>query len=390
MSELTVLDTAFGKILQGDISGAERGFNVQADLVNETADGIDINLLWDEFQESILLWNAGRQALVAFLSFPVNELVEFVPNASGDDFERASEFGVPKAIRADVGGTYFGYAFDWYDVASRFTWKFLANASATRVQAVHGAALEADNRLVFKMVLGALFHNANRTNDEGSPVKALYNADGTVPPPYRGRTFTNTHNHYLVSGAAGLDSGDVEELIDTIAEHGYGAAEGSQIVILANKQEVDRMRTWRVNTENSNSAVALYDFIPASGQPTLILPSDGLLGSLPPSTWNGLAVTGSYGNALIIEESYIPAGYLAAFATGGAANLSNPVGLREHANTGLRGLRLINGERAGFPLVNSYYQRGIGTGIRQRGAAAVMQVKANGDYIAPSEYPLIG
>lgn len=390
MSELTVLDTAFGKILQGDISGADRGFNVQADLVDQTADGIDINLLWDEFQESISLWNAGRQALVAFLSFPVTELVEFVPNASGDDFERASEFGVPKAIRADVGGTYFGYAFDWYDVASRFTWKFLANAPASRVQAVHGAALEADNRLVFKMVLGALFSNENRTNDEGSPVKALYNADGTVPPPYRGRTFTSSHNHYLVSGAAGLDSGDVEELIDTIAEHGYGAAEGSQIVILANKQEVDRMRTWRVNQENANSAVALYDFIPASGQPTLILPTDGLLGSLPPSTWNGLAVTGSYGNALIIEESYIPAGYLAAFATGGAANLSNPVGLREHANPGLRGLRLINGERAGFPLVNSYYQRGIGTGIRQRGAAAVMQVKASGDYEPPAEYPVIG
>lgn len=373
-----------------DIVGADRGFNVQADLVTQTVDGIDINLLWDEYQESLNLWNAGRSALVAFLTFPVSELVEFIPNASGDDFEKASEFGVPQAIRGGVGGEYFGYAFDWFDVASRFTWKFLANAPATRVNAVHQAALEADNRLVFRMTLGALFSNVNRVNDEGNPVKALYNADGTVPPDYRGKTFSGTHNHYLVSGAATLDSKDIEDLIDTIAEHGFGPAEGSQIVLLMNKQEVDKARTWRANVTNANTAVALYDFIPASGQPTLILPTNGLLGGLPPSSWNGLAVTGSYGNALIIEESYIPAGYVVAFATGGAAALSNPVGIREHANPGLRGLRLINGARAGFPLIESYYQRGMGTGIRQRGAAAILQVKASGSYAPPAEYPVVG
>ena len=377
-------------IFSFDIIGADRGFNVQADLVTQTADGIDINLLWDEFQESIGIWNEGRSALVSFLSSTVTDLVEFQPYASGDEFEKASEFGVPQAIRGDVGGEYFGYAFEWFDVASRFTWKFLANASQSRVQAVHQAALEADNRLVFKSVLGALFSNANRTNDEGISVKSLYNGtDGAVPPEYRGKTFASSHSHYLVSGAAGLDSKDIEDLIDTIAEHGYGHAEGSQIVILASKQEVDRIRTWRANVENSNSAVALYDFIPASTQPSLILPNQGLLGSIPPSSWNGMPVTGSYGNALIIEESYIPAGYVVAFATGGAADLKNPIGIREHANPDLRGLRLINGERAGFPLINSYYQRGLGTGVRNRGAAAVLQVKASGSYAAPSTLPVV-
>lgn len=372
-----------------DIVGADRGFNVAADLVTQTIDGIDINDLWAEYQEAISIWNQGRSALVSFLTFPVTALNEFITNASGDDFERASEFGVPKAIRGQVDGTFYGYDFDWYDLAARFTWKFLADASRDRVDAIQAAALEADNRLVFKKVLGALFSNVNRTNDEGVPVYALYNADGMVPPEVKGKTFAGTHNHYLVSGAAGLDSGDVEALIETIAEHGYGPTEGSQIVILANKQEVDRIRTWRANTANANGAVALYDFIPASGQPTLILPSQGLLGDLPPSTWNGMVVTGSYGGALIIEEAYIPANYLVAFATGGAAALGNPIGIREHANPGMRGLRLINGERAGFPLINSYYQRGIGTGVRQRGAAAIMQVKASGSYTPPTQYPVI-
>lgn len=372
-----------------DIIGADRGFNVAADLVTQTIDGIDINLLWAEYQEAISIWNQGRSALVSFLTFSVTSLNEFISSASGDDFERSSEFGVPKAIRGAVDGTFYGYDFDWYDLAARFTWKFLADASRDRVDAIQAAALESDNRLVFRKVLGALFSNANRTNDEGVPVYALYNADGMVPPEVKGKTFDGTHNHYLVSGAAGLDSGDIEQLVETIAEHGYGPTEGSQIVILANKQEVDRMRTWRANTVNSNSAVALYDFIPATGQPTLILPSQGLLGDLPPSSWNGMNVTGSYANALIIEEAYIPAGYVLAFSTGGAANLGNPVGIREHANPGLRGLRLINGERAGFPLINSYYQRGIGTGIRQRGAAAILQVKASGSYTPPTQYPVI-
>ena len=372
------------------IFGADRGINSSGDLVTQTADGIDLNLLWNEYQTALNIWNSGRTALVNFLTFPVQTLVENVPTAGSDEFEKASEFGVPKSIRANVGGTNFGYDFEWYDLSARFTWKFLADAPRVRVDAVHAAALEADNRLIFKKIMGSLFSNVNRTNDEGVPVYSLYNgSDSVVPPEYKGKTFSSSHSHYLVSGAATVDSGDIESLIDTIAEHGFGPAEGSTIVMLMNKQEVDQVRRFRANTANNNAAVALYDFIPAAGQPTLILPTNGLLGSVPPTSINGLAVTGSYGNALIIEEAYIPAGYIVAFATGGAAGLTNPIGVREHANAAMRGLRLINGEKSGYPIINSYYQRGLGTGVRQRGGAAIMQVKASGSYAPPTNFPVI-
>lgn len=380
-----------------DIVGADgpagRGINSAGDIVTKSADGRDLNDIWNEFQQTLNVWNAGRSKIVDILTYPVTTLIEDVPVVGGEDFEEASEFGVPKSIRPGVDYFSMGYDFKWYDLAARFTWKFLADAPTNRIEAVHAQALEADNRLVFKKVLGSLFSNVNRTASiQGSPVNVytFYNgADSVTPPEYKGRTFTNTHNHYLVSGAATVDSGDVEGLIDTIAEHGFGAAEGSQIVILANKQEIDQIRRFRANVVNNNGAIALYDFIPAAGQPTLILPSNGLLGNLPPSTWNGLAVVGSYGNALLIEESYIPATYLVAFATGGQANLTNPIGIREHANPGLRGLRLINGEKAGFPIISSYYQRGFGTGVRQRGAGAIMQVKASGSYTPPAGFPYI-
>lgn len=369
-----------------DLFGSGRGISSAGDIITSTTDGVDLNTLWDEFQETLLLWNAGRQRIVDILTYPVTDLVEEEPLVEGDDFEEASEFGVAQSMRPDIDYTYLGYTFKWYDKASRFTWKFLADAPANRVQAQHALALEADNRLIFREVMKRLFSNANTTNKEGVPVKAFWNNDGTTPPEFAGKTFASTHDHYLVSGAATVDSEDVEQLIDTIAEHGYGPAQGSQIVILANKQEVDKIRAFRANTVNNNSKTALYDFIPSAGQPTLILPSNGLLGSLPPTTWNGLAVVGSYGNALIIEESYIPAGYLVAFATGGLANLGNPIGFREHANPQMRGLRLINGDRAGYPIINSYYQRGFGTGIRHRGAGAILQVKASGSYTAPTQY----
>lgn len=375
-----------------DIFGAARGINTAADIVTVTADGRDLNALWDEFQTTLNIYNSGRSALVNFLTFQVTTLVEDVPVVGTEDFEKASEFGVAKSIRPGIDYTTMGYDFDWYDLASRFTWKFLADAPANRVEAVHAMALEADNRFVFKKVMGALFSSANRlASINGQPVNvyALYNGDGAVPPTVKNKTFDGTHTHYLVSGATTVDSGDVEQLIDAIAEHGFGPSEGSTIVILANKTEVDQIRRFRANTTNNNSADALYDFIPANGQPTLILPTNGLLGSVPPSSINGLPVVGSYGNALIVEEGYIPSGYLVAFATGGNAGLSNPIGIREHANPSLRGLRLINGEKAGYPIINSYYQRGIGTGVRQRGGAAIMQIKASGSYAAPSAYPVI-
>lgn len=373
-----------------DISGADRGIHSSGDLVTQTSDGVDLNVLWNEYQATLNQFNAGRTALVNFLTFPVTQLTEFIPTAGGDDFEEASEFGVAKSIQGEVGGTFHGYDFKWYDLAARFTWKFLADAPRNRVDAVHAAALEADNRLVFRKIMGSIFSNVGRTNAEGNPVHVFYNGDGNVPPTVKGKDFTGAHSHYLVSGATTIDSGDLEQLIDTIAEHGFGPTDGSTIVMLMNKQEVDAVRRFRANETNSNGAIALYDFIPGNGQPTLILPSaEGLLGSTPPSSINGMPVVGAYGNALIVEEAYIPAGYVLAFATGGAANLRNPLGIREHANASMRGLRLINGERAGYPIINSYYQRGLGTGVRQRGSGAILQVKATGSYTPPAQFPVI-
>lgn len=97
-------------------------------------------------------------------------------------------------------------------------------------------------------------------------------------------------------------------------------------------------------------------------------------------------VIGSYGPALIIEEDYIPAGYFVTLGSGGEGDLRNPVGIREHANPALRGLRLLPGNQSGYPLIDATYSRGLGTGIRQRGAGVVVQVVASTTYTIPTQY----
>lgn len=375
------------------IAGGAKGFNVEADTfqLTQTADGRDLNDLWSEFSRVVSLHNAERQRIIDFLTFSVTNVIEDVPNISTDDFEEASEFGVPKAIRGDIGYFSMAYDFKWYDLAARFTWKFLAEATAGQVQSIHQSALEADNRLIFRRVMETLFRPTNRNADiKGQPytVYALYNGDGTIPPEYKGRTFDGTESHYMVSGNTVIDSGDLEDILDKLVLKGYSTANGVEHVILLNPAQVKEIRRFRANEVNNNGAVALYDFVPASNQPALIVPNEqGLLGDrLTQSTVRGLNVVGSYGSAIIVEEDYIPAGYIVLIGTGGAASLQNPIGIREHANPGLRGLRQIPGRDSTYPLIDSYYSRGFGTGIRQRGGAAIMQLKASGSYEAPAQY----
>lgn len=372
------------------LRGSEKGYNVEADtLITTTADGRDLNELWNEFSRVVTMHNAKRQKLIDLLTFPVTNVIEDVPQVSGDEFEEASEFGVPKSVRGFLGYFSMGYDFKWYDMAVRYTWKYLAEASAQQVESNHQVALEADNRLIFRKVMNALFRNTNRSADirgQNYTVYSLYNGDGTVPPAYGNRTFTGSETHYLVSGGDDVDPKDLEDLQDKLTQKGYSRTNGTDLAILVNPAEAKIIRTFRAG-KVTNGAEALYDFIPAQGQPAMIVPNEqGLLGSQPASTWRGLNVIGSYGEMNIIEEDYIPEKYLLLLGSGGEGALNNPVGLREHANAGLRGLRLIAGDRAGYPLINSYYSRGFGTGIRQRGGAAIMQIKASGSYDIPAAY----
>lgn len=373
-----------------DLTLQGRGYHTEGDLVSVTADGIDLNAMWSEFQMVMELHNARRAGLVGLMTYPVTNLIEQVPQVGESEFELASEFGVPQSHRVNPDYFTMGFGFEDYDLATRFTWKFLRDADARQVEAIHQSVLNADNRLIFRKVMEAIFDNRTRETDiRNQPYKVypLYNGDGTAPPTYKNKTFLPTHSHYLASGAAQVDSGDLEDMYEHIAEHGYTFENGTTFIALMNKAQIKEIRKFRQGQVNNNGAVANYDFIPSANQPALIVPNEeGLLGDKPPSVWMGMQVAGSYAGILIIEESYIPEGYMFLFGTGGEGDLQNLVGLREHANPAYRGLRLLPGNQQSYPLIDSYYSRGFGTGIRQRAGGVVMKLTADGEYTIPEQY----
>jgi len=377
-----------------------RGFHAAGDIiVTTTPDGIPINQLWDDYQTALAAWNAQRDPWVSFLTYRTTLLTEQMYD-SGDlgDFEPATEYGVPVGIRPGVVPTTIGYDFQWYDLAGRFTWKFLAKAPSSQINAYTNMALEADNRLVFTDVMRTLFRNDRRTAEEGHTVYPFYAGQvGDKPPNYGTTVFADQHNHYVTSGAAtfpaaggaiaAADIADLQQMVDLVGEHGYSVQNGYRVVLMVNKAQGDVIRTIRSQV-NGGPVGSLYDFVPAANTSPFLMPVNMqvISGQQPPNTLQGLNVIGSWGDVLIVQDSYIPAGYMVCIATGGPENLNNPIGIREDAIANLRGLKLVKGREPDYPLIESYYTRGFGTGVRKRGQASVMQITASATYTAPTTY----
>jgi hypothetical protein len=370
------------------------GFNVHADLLTQTKDGRDLNQLWADYQAVLADYNAQRQTLVDFLSYPVTDAIVSVPViGAGGKFERASEFGVPKGIRPGVSYLDMAVGFDWYDLAARMTWQFLADATTEQVDAIQNAAIEADSQLVFNSIMTRVFdpttYNATLKGNAYN-VYAFWNNDGNTPPPYRTNTFLSTHTHYTTTGTNVLEATDLDDLIENVTEHGYTKALGYRIVVMINKAQAPVIRSFRSASSNNgvvDATHADWDFIPSAGTASSLLPRDVVLqGQQVANSLAGLNVIGSYGDVLIVQDDYIPPGYLLAFATGGSAALNNPIAFRQHNNSALQGMRLVSGPKADYPLIESYYVRGFGLGILQRGGGAVMQVVNSATYTPPTTY----
>jgi len=376
------------KIWGGD--GNRSGYADEGQILTHTPDGVDLNDLWREFITANTVYNQHKQGFVGILTFPVLTDIELVPQIGDFQFEVATEYGIPRGQSTNINYYQLAYAYQDYDLRLAYTWKFLRDSPRAQVEAIHTKAIQADQALVFRKVMEALFDNRTRQtiiNSMQYDVHPLANADGFVPPEYKGVTFDGNHNHYLTSGASTIDSTDFEDAVNHLTEHGYGWDTGTQIICFANRAQINEIRKWRFGVTNNNSAVANYDFIPAIGQPALLIPNaEGLLGGQAPSTWNGLRVNGSYMDVMVIEEPLLPPGYLLFLSTGGANTDENIVGIREHSDPSWRGMKLMPGNQQRYPLIDGYYIHGFGTGIRRRTGAVIMQITSSGTYTIPTQY----
>lgn len=370
-----------------NIGGGARGYNAAGDIVTETADGVSVNDLWRTYQDFLAEFNRRRDPLLNFLTWRTTKAREDIVGAGNQvDFEESSEYGEPVGVRPEAPPTTsMGYTFKWYDLAARFTWQFLLDADSQQVDAITDLAGEAANRLVFTNVMKTLFNTTRRTNKEGQTVYPFYAGQaGDLPPAVGTTTFADSHQHFVTSGNATLAPAHLEALQSLVTEHGYKSSLGYRLVLMINEAQEGVIRNFR---STANGGTGTYDFIPAAGTSALLLPTDlRTEGGRPPATLNGMEVVGAYSQMTIVKNEFIPAGYMVLFATGGAENIQNPVAIREHVNASARGLRLVKGKTPDYPLIDSFYNIGFGTGIRHRGAGAIMQVTANANYTVPPVY----
>lgn len=378
-----------------------KGYSAKADILTRTRDGQDLNAIWDMYQAALDQFNSTRQPLIDLLSSPVTSIVDEAGAPGTERFELATEFGVAQSIRPAPAVTSRAYPFDWYDMRQGYTWRYLTKASSRQTDMVLQMALEAENALVYEQTMKALFNNANRTAMiDGNPspftVVALYNADGSYIPPYKGQSFAGSHTHYLSSGAntgqVAFDPQDFLDLAGTIEHHGFNKASGYNIIFLMNPSDaaasvVKYVRNTTFVSGGSSTVASLYDFIPtqAANQTLLLPPGVTLAGSLAPNQFAGIDVVGTWGPYLFLQDYQIPAGYVVAAATAGQSSNLNIVGLREDEDPSLQGLILKPGNNNAYPLIDSHFIRGLGAGVRQRGAAAIMKLDATGGaYTVPA------
>jgi hypothetical protein len=355
------------------------------DIIRTTVDGVDLADVFREYQNTVDLQNANRESIDGLFTFRTTAAGDQVPQGqTPEDFERASEHGLAKSLRSGGNFLTLGFPLEAYDLAARFTWRFLADADRAQVDAVHNAALEADSRLTHRLAFHALFNNTDRITAENLVAKPLYNGDGAVPPSFNGVDFTGATTQYVTSGASTFDGGDVADAYKLVSRHGYGdPAVGGRIVVFLNPLEGEKIRGLKAGTTNSP-----YDFIPSQDTGFAYLSSEQIIGDKAPSAFGRVRLFGSYGPAWLSENALIPQGYVLAVATYGPNDQRNPIAFREHVRPELRGLRIIPGGDRTHPIQDSTYQRLAGCAIRKRGGAAVIQVTSATTYTVPAEYAI--
>lgn len=364
---------------------APKGYNETADILTRTVDGVEFSVLYQEIVDTLALINAQRSPLIEWLSFPVSTPYEEIMPITEHDFEEADEYAQPVGIR--LGRPWnMGFDMKYYDLAQRFTFRFLGRARSGHIRALNATAIEADRRLVANTILTQLFTNRTRQatlEDTGTVVNVypLYNGDAdtlpVAPPTWKSYSHSTSHTHYLTTGNTTFESGDLDDMWFHIYHHGY--TQGASVFVLLNREQVNIARKFRVADGDD------YDFIPAKNSADANFLGT-LVGNLATVDSGGLdtfpGFVGAYGPINIIQEDYIPAKTMVMFASGGRFSENNIVGLREHENEQLRGLKLIpQFER--YPLREAFYHHALGTGVRHPGAAVISQCTAS-SYAPPT------
>ena len=210
------------------------------------------------------------------------------------------------------------------------------------------------------LVMYRLFNNKPENTKEGFVARGLWTGDDSQqPPPFLGTQPPASTNHYLTSGAAVIDSQDVEDLIKLVRAGGFGlSGTGQTLLLLCNPIESAAVQTWRNGVESrAGGPLAKHDWVPATTAPPHYS-ADVLVGQAASGDFSGVEVLGTYGYVKLIETPYVPAGFIAVVASGGNNSPLNCIGFRQDPDPAMQGLRIIPGsDSSPYPVIGSYLLR---------------------------------
>ena len=199
-----------------------------------------------------------------------------------------------------------------------------------------------------------------------------------------------SRNQYIASGAADIDSADLEDAIPLIQRKGFGTTADSKIIAFCNPDEAEQIMAFRAGEPSrSGGPDAKYDFIPANDAPAFLSPAGELIGEQLPGSYVGVKVEGSYGPKFGRPERLRAARLRASGRNLRTHAPRNVCAFRQHPNPAYQNLPAMPGSRLNYPLVESFTARECGTGVRYRGGAVAIQVTTNPTY-APPVYRGVG
>lgn len=302
------------------------------------------------------------------------ERIESSGNSTPGRMVRVDEYG-NAATQKSGGSVSRAFPLDCYQFSTGWTEHFEAVATMAQFMQLNDAAMLADTVNLREQLSIALYNNNPRDLTEshvlapyaGSSVftdvkvKPLYNGDGEVPPASpTGKKFTGTHSHYLASN--GLTAEAVSALVQTVAEHSVG----NRMVIAINEADAGAFR-------------ALPGFAPLL--PAAVLPGANAVtgaGQLDVSQTDNRTIGYLTDGTAVATKPWAVAGYAVCMSLTG----ERAIKMRQPAQAVLRAFRL-KGQEGNTTLKASTWERFVGFGVSNRGAAAVLKFTGN-VYTRPS------
>lgn len=307
-----------------------------------TYDDVDTRMLYKEFQQGVSIYNEVEWGLMSqFIKTTTKESVrewqrnmEFVTASEGymEDWQKLRATEVPVPLRE-------------FELGYAFTKKAIQDSTAGELKETQAEALRADQRLLAKRFFRTCLTPGSGSTSVGFWDANMAAASYRAPPPWKGNTFTTSHNHYDYSGSTDIALSDFSAIKREIREHGYAGP----IFCFMNLQEVEACE----NLAGWTAAMTPNSIIETVAT-------------------KGFEVVKQFQGLTLIQDDWCPPGYLLA-----VEGRIKPVAMREPLSPKGRGLKLWEGPYSNYPLLEAYYSHRFDMAVTHRGAGAARYLAAS-------------